>query len=122
MRVFTKGAAEVVLDLCTHAAAPGGRSSPLDAAARAELLGSFQQGGQRMLCLAYRDVIVPTASLPSLPGGSGGDDVAGGAIEAVAASAMSSRQAHLPHHRPLASPGRRQEVDSTSLRRALPAR
>ena len=66
IRVFTKGAAEVVLGLCARRLGPGGAPEPLPPAAAAALLAGFQQGGQRLLCLAYRDVTAPTGALPAV--------------------------------------------------------
>lgn len=54
---FTKGAAEVVLDMCSYRLLPDGSSQSLDPQQRHDLLQEFQQeGGLRLLCLAYRHV------------------------------------------------------------------
>lgn len=55
-RVFTKGAAEVVLRKCTWQLLPDGSKVALREEDRQSLLQGFQQGGLRLLCLAYRDI------------------------------------------------------------------
>lgn len=66
VRVLTKGAAEVVLGLCCRQLGPGGDPEALPPEAAAALLAGFQRGGQRLLGLAYRDVVVPAAALPAV--------------------------------------------------------
>lgn len=55
-RVFIKGAAEIVLDLCPWRLDPDGGRVPLTQGDREALLSEFSEGGLRLLCLAYRDV------------------------------------------------------------------
>ncbi|KAK9845411.1 hypothetical protein WJX81_005835 [Elliptochloris bilobata] len=61
-RLYCKGAAEIVLRLCTRRLLPDGRAAELPIEEMQELLESFSTDGNRMLALAYRDV--PNAELP----------------------------------------------------------
>eukprot|EP00293_Proteomonas_sulcata_P003412 CAMPEP_0184318188 /NCGR_PEP_ID=MMETSP1049-20130417/101122_1 /TAXON_ID=77928 /ORGANISM="Proteomonas sulcata, Strain CCMP704" /LENGTH=202 /DNA_ID=CAMNT_0026637867 /DNA_START=1 /DNA_END=606 /DNA_ORIENTATION=+ len=57
-RIFTKGAAEMVLDLCTKRMMPDGSIETFDTAARAEVkkvISNFADEALRTICLAYRE-------------------------------------------------------------------
>lgn len=72
LRVFTKGAAEIILPRCSYSFNYEGERVPLTSEACHELLHRLNGGGLRLLCLAYRDVTVPhppdsgASSSPSL--------------------------------------------------------
>jgi len=58
-RVYTKGASEVVLELCSRIAQPGGEATAMDAGARArfdEAIGKMADEGLRTLTVAYREI------------------------------------------------------------------
>jgi Ca2+ transporting ATPase len=66
LRVFTKGAAEIVIPRCKYSLNAQGERVPLPSDASRELLHHLNGGGLRLLCLAYRDAPVVSSSL-SLP-------------------------------------------------------
>ena len=71
-RIFIKGAAEIVLDLCPWRLDSQGGHIPLSQSDRESLLSEFSGGGLRLLCLAYRDV--PITELGSQGFARGSDD------------------------------------------------
>lgn len=58
-RLHCKGAAEILLELCSHQRTAEG-VAPLDDSSREALITGFSRDGLRMLALAYRDVELPT--------------------------------------------------------------
>ncbi|RLN95016.1 hypothetical protein BBJ28_00021312 [Nothophytophthora sp. Chile5] len=66
-RVYTKGATEVVLGLCTQMQRVQGTVVQLDEARKTEIgtnvIEKFASNGYRTLCLAYRDLSVPAQEL-----------------------------------------------------------
>ncbi|OQR83561.1 P-type ATPase (P-ATPase) Superfamily, partial [Achlya hypogyna] len=68
-RVFTKGASEIVLDLCTAQQQLDGTVRPLDASQKQHVYTSVieKYAGQayRTLCLAYRDIALPLEEVKS---------------------------------------------------------
>ena len=56
-RLFIKGAAEIVLELCQWQLDASGEQIPLSPQQRINLLKEFGGGGLRVLCLAYRNVL-----------------------------------------------------------------
>lgn len=58
-RLFVKGAAEIVLDLCTSQVGPDSSAQHLDDVGKFELLADVRKTGLRMLAVAYRDVTIP---------------------------------------------------------------
>ncbi|PSC68202.1 calcium-translocating P-type PMCA-type [Micractinium conductrix] len=62
-RIYTKGASEIVLDRCSFVLGPDGTRRRLHGEEKAQLLQTFCEGGQRVLCLAYRDVTMPAGAL-----------------------------------------------------------
>lgn len=82
-RVFVKGAAEIVLDLCAWRLGPSGARVPLTSADRTALLSSFEGEGLRLLALAYRDVKLPETGLGGLA--SDAEDTVGASSAAAAA-------------------------------------
>lgn len=58
-RIYTKGASEIVLDLCDTELLSDGSTKPLTDASKSELtaiINSFASEGLRTLCLAYKDL------------------------------------------------------------------
>mmetsp|Transcript_16307 Transcript_16307/g.26923 ORF Transcript_16307/g.26923 Transcript_16307/m.26923 type:complete len:1033 (-) Transcript_16307:210-3308(-) len=65
-RLFTKGASEIVLGLCTHYVGEGGSREVLDAATTETLrntITAYASDGYRTITLAYRDLEVDPAAL-----------------------------------------------------------
>jgi P-type Ca2+ transporter type 2B len=66
-RIYTKGATEVVLELCNRMQNVDGSTSALDATKRtvigANVIEKYASQGYRTLCLAYRDVNVAAAEI-----------------------------------------------------------
>lgn len=58
-RLFVKGAAEIILDLCTFQVGSDSSALRLEEGDKAELLAGARKSGLRMLALAYRDVMLP---------------------------------------------------------------
>lgn len=58
-RLFVKGAAEMVLDLCTQQVGPDSSVQLMDDADKEALLSAARSSGLRMLAIAYRDVFLP---------------------------------------------------------------
>lgn len=63
VRIFTKGASEIVLGECDAQLGPDGTILPLPDAEKRELMASFSKEGLRMLALAYRDHFIPHPAL-----------------------------------------------------------
>ncbi|GAB4821345.1 hypothetical protein N2152v2_008391 [Parachlorella kessleri] len=64
LRVFTKGAAELVLGMCGSQLGPHGEKRPLTHGDKRRLLREFTAGSQRVLCLAYQQLVLPSDALP----------------------------------------------------------
>ncbi|KAL4419237.1 hypothetical protein ABPG77_010679, partial [Micractinium sp. CCAP 211/92] len=62
-RIYTKGASEIVLDRCSHVLGPDGTRRRLHPEEKQQLMADFCQGGQRVLCLAFRDMALPAEAL-----------------------------------------------------------
>lgn len=96
--VLCKGAAEMVLELCTHVQLPGadGRSEPITTDRRAQLnesIVSFASAGLRTLAIAFRRLPVsdmPPALAELLRGAAAGGAVAPGELDAAWAAAVES--------------------------------
>jgi len=58
-RLHVKGAAEIILDLCTQQVEPDSSVRRLEEEDKAAILHSVKSSGLRMLALAYRDVLLP---------------------------------------------------------------
>lgn len=58
-RLFTKGAAEIILDLCTKRVRDDSGVTKMSQEEKDELLQNFSQDGNRTLAIAYRDIFVP---------------------------------------------------------------
>lgn len=66
MRAYCKGAAEIILDLCTHRLTEDGKTVKLDAAGKAEILALISTYGEsalRAVGMAHRDVSATEASM-----------------------------------------------------------
>jgi Ca2+ transporting ATPase len=67
-RVYTKGASEIVLDLCEQALAADGSFIPLSSTDKekinSDIINSFADEGYRTLCLAYRDFYLSEVTPP----------------------------------------------------------
>ncbi|KAK9828539.1 hypothetical protein WJX72_000653 [[Myrmecia] bisecta] len=61
-RVFSKGAAELMLDICAMRIASDSSVTHFTQEEKDELLDSFGQDGSRMLALAYKDMFIPYQS------------------------------------------------------------
>ncbi|KAL4422348.1 hypothetical protein ABPG75_008545, partial [Micractinium tetrahymenae] len=62
-RIYTKGASEILLDRCDYVLGPDGTRRRLRPEEKQRMMADFCQGGQRVLCLAFRDVTLPAEAL-----------------------------------------------------------
>eukprot|EP00892_Ulva_mutabilis_P012340 jgi/Ulvmu1/9479/UM052_0048.1 len=81
LRIYVKGAAELVLERCTHQVCADGTIAAMPEADKAAMLREMQAGGLRILAVAFRNL--PHADLAALDACSNGDTAA--AAAAVAA-------------------------------------
>ncbi|KAL0021452.1 hypothetical protein WJX79_002597 [Trebouxia sp. C0005] len=61
-RLFTKGAAEIILDLCTTRIRDDSGVARITDEEKQQLLADFSQDGNRTLAIAYRDIFMPFQS------------------------------------------------------------
>ena len=86
LRLFCKGASEIVLGFCTNVLRPDGKAQELDEEKRKALestIGAFADEGLRTIAVAYRDC----ATAPDMEDGDGAEQASGEVLEA--------RHAHL---------------------------